>query len=158
MTIEATEARPDWRQVNIHLLAGKLYAAHAASNLHNVEFTLDRCSPHIIEAWERAAEAAVQELIDRPNREFQAQLDALLTTEAPRLSDLRMPREVIVRADLISSGGVVLKSRYGTTGHVDPSLATDAELAFRDGECIWDSRRDSPAAREWTVATAGDWL
>lgn len=83
MSSQATEARPDWRQVNIRLLAGKLYAAHAASNLHNVEFTLDRCSPYIIEAWERAAEAAVDELIDGPNREFQAQLDAVLLSEEP---------------------------------------------------------------------------
>ena len=80
MTAPVVE-RPDWRQVNIRLLAAKLYAAHAASDLHNVEFTLDRCSPYIIEAWERAAEAAVDELIDKPNRKFQAQLDALLASD-----------------------------------------------------------------------------
>lgn len=158
MSSQVIEDRPDWRQVNIRLLAGKLYAARMHSNFHNVDLTLEREPQHVIEAWERVAEAAVDELLDRPDREFQAQLDALLASEAPRLSDLRMPREVIVRADLISSGGVVLKNRYGITGHVDPSLATDADLALLDGECIWDSRHDSPAAREWREAKAGDWL
>lgn len=81
MTIEATEARPDWRQVNIFLLASKLYAAHAASNFHNVELALDRNPQHIVDAWMRAAEAAVDELIDKPDREFQAQLEALLASE-----------------------------------------------------------------------------
>lgn len=83
MTIEAAEARPDWRQVNMRLLAGKLYAARMHSNFHNVDLTLEREPQHVIEAWERVAEAAVDELIDRPDREFQAQLDALLASSKP---------------------------------------------------------------------------
>lgn len=83
MTVKATEARPDWRQVNIFLLASKLYAAHAASNFHNVELSLDRNPQHIVEAWMRAAEEAVDELIDKPDREFQAQLEAVLAGSRP---------------------------------------------------------------------------
>jgi len=70
--------RPDWRQVNIALLAGKLYAAYMHSDFHNVELQLDKNPQHIVEAWQRVAEAAVDELIDKPDREFQAQLEAVL--------------------------------------------------------------------------------
>ena len=79
MTAHAHE-RPDWRQVNISLLAGKLYAAFMHSEFHEIELKLEHEAQHVVEAWYRAAEAAVDELIDKPDREFQAQLDALLAS------------------------------------------------------------------------------
>ncbi|MBT2587914.1 hypothetical protein [Arthrobacter sp. ISL-95] len=74
--------RPDWRQVNIALLAGKLYAAFNGSYFHDVKLRLENNPRHVIEAWEHAAAAAVHELIDKPDREFQAQLEAVLNADS----------------------------------------------------------------------------
>lgn len=76
-----TEARPDWRTVNVNLLAEKLYAAYHASQFHDVPLQLAGTSSITVADWERVAEAAVDELIDRPEREFQAQCKAALGTE-----------------------------------------------------------------------------
>lgn len=83
MTIQPTEyVRPDWRQVNINLLADKLYAAYHESAFHDVPMQLHGKSTITVADWERVAEAAVDELIDRPEREFQAQLATVLGREA----------------------------------------------------------------------------
>lgn len=82
MTTTATE-RPTWREVNIDLLAQKLYTTHTQS-LWGAEFRLATCSPETIASWNAVAEAAVDELIDRPEREFQAQCDAVLAAEPVR--------------------------------------------------------------------------
>ena len=74
----ATEVRPGWRQVNVNLLAEKLYAAYHESAFHDVPLQLAGTSSITVADWERVAEAAVDELIDRPEREFQAQIDAVL--------------------------------------------------------------------------------
>ncbi len=68
---------------------------------------------------------------------------------AVKLSDLRMPMEVITRADLIIGGGRVLKNRHGATGGPYEAAPADIALAFREGECIWDSRVD-PSKRATT--------
>ena len=79
MTVQPIEyERPTWRDVNISKLAGRLYAAHMQSNFHDAEMALDSNSQIVVEAWWRAAEAAVDMLIDEPEREFQAQLQAVL--------------------------------------------------------------------------------
>lgn len=82
MTIQPTEyERPTWRQVNVDKLAQRLYAAYWKSDLHGVELTLpDRCEA-TREKWQRVAEAAVDLLIDEPEKEFQAQLEAILGAE-----------------------------------------------------------------------------
>ena len=76
-----TDARPDWRRVNVNLLAEKLYAAYHESQFHDVPLQLAGTSSITVADWERVAEAAVDELIDRPEREFQAQVDAVLKAE-----------------------------------------------------------------------------
>ena len=81
MTITA-ETRPDWRTVNVNLLAEKLYAAYHESQFHDVPLRLQGKSSVTVADWERVAEAAVDELIDRPEREFQAQCDAVLARPA----------------------------------------------------------------------------
>lgn len=73
-----TDTRPDWRTVNVSLLAEKLYAAYHESQFHDVPLQLAGTSSITVADWERVAEAAVDELIDRPEREFQAQCDAVL--------------------------------------------------------------------------------
>jgi hypothetical protein len=73
--------RPDWRTVNVSLLAEKLYAAYHESQFHDVPLQLSVTSSITVADWERVAEAAVDELIDRPEREFQAQVDKVLATE-----------------------------------------------------------------------------
>lgn len=82
MTTQPIEyERPTWREVNIDLLAVKMYGAHTAS-LWGVELQLGTATPENQSAWLAAAEAAVDELIDRPERDFQAQCDAVLNRPA----------------------------------------------------------------------------
>lgn len=76
MTAEAAE-RPTWRDVNIDKLAERLYAATEA----NLAVLLNEND------WLAIAEAAVDELIDRPEREFQARLDAVLADYEQNPSD-----------------------------------------------------------------------
>ena len=70
MTQQA-ETRPEWRDVNIDLLAEKLKMARGYDPSH-----ID---------WTAVAEAAVDELIDRPEREFQAQLSEVLKGDTVRM-------------------------------------------------------------------------
>lgn len=93
MTIQPTETRPDWRQVNIDKLAQRLYAAYWRSDLHDVELTLPDRSRAAKEKWQRVAEAAVDLLIDEPEREFQAQLEAILGDEVTESEAAREWRE-----------------------------------------------------------------
>lgn len=81
MTAQATEyVRPEWREVNIDLLAEKLYAAHTRMQWGE-PFKLENAAWNTIRDWTAVAEAAVDELIDRPERAFQAQVDALLALD-----------------------------------------------------------------------------
>lgn len=75
--------RPSYRDMQISALAQRLYAAYNRSELHAVEFQLSGQHWTVIDMWKRVAEAAVDELIDRPEREFQAQLDAILASDGP---------------------------------------------------------------------------
>ena len=56
------------------------------------------------------------------------------------LAGLKMPVDVIVTADFIVGAGRVLKNRHGAVGQADESSAPGAEVALKDGKCIWDSR------------------
>lgn len=76
MTIQPTD-RPTWREVNIDKLAQLLYSAHTTI-IWGIDSQLATASPENQAAWNAAAEAAVDELIDRPEREFQAQCEAVL--------------------------------------------------------------------------------
>jgi hypothetical protein len=79
VTIQPTEyERPTWRQVNIDKLAQRLYAEHWRSQYHDVELILAHRGQPTIDKWTRVAEAAVDLLIDEPEREFEAQLADVL--------------------------------------------------------------------------------
>jgi hypothetical protein len=69
-SVTTTTQRPEWRDVNVALLADRL------RNTYNNR-------PPNSDVWNLVAEAAVDELIDRPEREFQKQLDAVLTSSGP---------------------------------------------------------------------------
>jgi len=93
MTIQPTETRADWREVMLSKLAQRLYAAYWHSDLHDVELTLPDRSRAAREKWQRVAEAAVDLLIDEPEREFQAQLQAVLGNEVTESKAAREWRE-----------------------------------------------------------------
>lgn len=93
MTIEATDyVRPSWREVNIDLLAQRLYSAHTNS-LWGAEFDLHTTSNETAAAWLAAAEAAVEMIIDEPERQFQAQMQAILNQPVTESKAAREWRE-----------------------------------------------------------------
>lgn len=80
MTVQPIEyERPTWRDVSIDLLAGKLRQAFMAAPIG--------------ELWTTMAEAAVDMLIDEPEREFQSQLQAVLGEEVTESRAAREWRE-----------------------------------------------------------------
>lgn len=82
MTIQPTEyMRPEWRDVNVAKLAQRLYAEHWRSDFHDVELSLAHRGQPTIDKWTRIAEAAIDMLIDQPERDFEAQLLSVLGTE-----------------------------------------------------------------------------
>lgn len=82
MTIQPTEyVRPEWREVNVDKLAQRLYAEHWRSEYHDVEMILAHRGQPTIDKWTRIAEAAIDLLIDEPEREFEAQMAAVLGRE-----------------------------------------------------------------------------
>lgn len=90
MTIQPTEyERPTWRNVNIDLLAQRMYSAYMQSNFHDAEVSLENNSRLIVKAWWRAAEAAVEMIVDEPEKEFQRQIDRVLSGEPNELLTLQ---------------------------------------------------------------------
>jgi hypothetical protein len=92
MTIEAAYERPTWRQVNIDRLAQRLYAAHTKS-LWGYEFDLHAESNESAAGWLAAAEAAVEMIVDEPEKEFQQSLAAVLNKPATESQAAREWRE-----------------------------------------------------------------
>ena len=80
MTIQPVEyERPTWRDVNIDLLAEKLRQAWLAAPIG--------------ELWATLAEAAVDMIVDEPEREFWRQLQAVLGNEVTESEAAREWRE-----------------------------------------------------------------
>jgi len=93
MTIQPTEyERPTWREVNIDLLAQRMYDAHTMSTW-GATFDLDTTSPELTAAWYAAAEAAVEMIVDEPEKEFHASLQAVLNTPVTESKAAREWRE-----------------------------------------------------------------
>lgn len=82
MTIQPTETQATYRDAMIDKLAQKLYAAHGGHNERYMAANWPMISLSYGSDWIRAAEAAVDELIDRPEREFQSRLAEVLTLPA----------------------------------------------------------------------------
>jgi len=73
------EVMSSYREMMIDKLAQQLYTAYTESTWgEGVKFQLDTCAQTTRDAWTACAEAAVDELIDRPEREFQASLAAII--------------------------------------------------------------------------------
>ena len=81
MEVATEYERPTWRDVNIDKLAQRLYAEHWRSDFHSVEMSLAHRGQATQDKWRRIAEAAVDLLIDEPEREFEAQLASVLGSE-----------------------------------------------------------------------------
>ncbi len=79
--MSSTATRPTWREVNIDLLAKKMFGAHGNHNDAYMDANWPMISLSSGIDWTRAAEAAVDELIDRPEREFLAQCDAIIAAD-----------------------------------------------------------------------------
>jgi hypothetical protein len=75
--------RPSYRDMQITALAQRLYTANTMSR-HGAEFELGTTSSENAAAWYASAEAAVDELIDRPEREFKQQLAAVVASNEER--------------------------------------------------------------------------
>ena len=93
MTIQPTETRAEWREVMLDKLAQRLYAEHWRSQYHDVEMSLAHRGQPTQDKWRRIAEAAVDLLIDEPERDFQAQLQAVLGEEVAESKAAREWRE-----------------------------------------------------------------
>ncbi len=92
MTTQPIEyVRPTWREVNIDLLAKKMFGAHGNHNDAYMDANWPMISLSSGRDWARAAKAAVDELIDRPEREFQAQIDKVLSGEPNEILTLQQP-------------------------------------------------------------------
>lgn len=93
MTIQPTEyERPTWREVNIDLLAQRMYHAHTSSTW-GATFDLDTTSPENRAAWTAAAEAAVEMIVDEPEKEFHENLQAILTKFGTPVTESKAARE-----------------------------------------------------------------
>ena len=92
MTIEAEYVRPSWRQVNISLLAQRMYTANTMSR-HGAEFELSTTSPENVASWLASAEAAVEMIVDEPEKEFQQSLAAVLKAPVTESQAAREWRE-----------------------------------------------------------------
>jgi len=78
-----TAVEPTYRDVSIDLLLSKLYAAYWNTDESAADKYL-AATPGLVRMWRRVAEAAVDELIDRPEREFKQQLAAIVARNEER--------------------------------------------------------------------------
>lgn len=105
MTIEATETRPTWRDVQVDKLAQRLYAEHWRSDFHSFDMLLAHRGQPTIDKWTRVANAAIDLLIDEPEREFEAQMAAVLGSEVAESVVAREWREATASDWLPSKQG-----------------------------------------------------
>lgn len=76
--------RNGYRDMQVTALAQRMYAAYWRIPAADAEIHLPDGDFTETNRWKRVAEAAVDELIDRPEREFQAQLAAIVSADQHR--------------------------------------------------------------------------